>query len=116
MGAARTARRCCDATIALLTRAVRHCGAVPELADLLHRLQLWSPAAVIIAKSENETVRRLNQADTSLDIGCRKCLKPVGVNASLRCPACTRAVSSCALWYAPPMLAARRATTAIPSV
>lgn len=43
--------------------------------DLLHRLQLWSPASTVMARASDEGIRRLNQLSTSVVSACGNCSK-----------------------------------------
>jgi len=45
--------------------------------DMLHRLQLWSPASTVMARASDEGIRRMNQMHTHLTAACASCSRDV---------------------------------------
>lgn len=45
--------------------------------DLLHRLQLWSPASTVMARASDEGIRRMNQMQTNVAPACASCSRDV---------------------------------------
>jgi len=66
--------------------------------DLLHRFQLWIVANAIIRKSEDDSIRTVNKASTSIHTNCPKCNKPL-MELGWVCDHCKRATNTCSLCH-----------------
>eukprot|EP01114_Cavostelium_apophysatum_P021295 TRINITY_DN7390_c0_g2_i3.p1 TRINITY_DN7390_c0_g2~~TRINITY_DN7390_c0_g2_i3.p1 ORF type:complete len:819 (-),score=175.70 TRINITY_DN7390_c0_g2_i3:171-2627(-) len=66
--------------------------------DLLQRLQLWNFANEIITKSDEYSIRSVNQKSTSLHTSCPYCNKPLNKNG-FSCENCKKYTGTCSICH-----------------